>query len=937
MSGIIHVGPLTGPAMAPDEPSGTRPAGPVVLRIKLRYDDVEAMVQKFAPNVGKSGLFLPTRSVQTVGAEIKFELRLANEQTALVGLGRVKAVKAPDPGDPKATFGMAIELMRVTRESRDLILRMLERRRQLGLVEVAIPMPADIDAARRADVVDTSIKDAPSTAVPAPIHDSKRDDGLLTAARRPTGPIAVARPPSFAPLAPEPSRRKRPAINEVIATASGPVGSVVTVPGLDDEVDVAAVLVRARLLAGGDLDAELDALFDAAAAPIEIGIEAASAELAKQLGGAAIRRDARWAPPPAVSEPPVVDARATGSEPPVVDAADVVAHLPDVAAVDARAEGGTPAVSESPVVAPVEIVAPQPAAMIVDPATATAALEPAAAKGRRLPVADEDAAREQARDDAFHRRRVDDDAEDAERDRDSFREVDEGLRTPGAANEVITEPGASVDKILIRDEPDPALAPVEHEVDPEQIHDEIHQLSEDDFEEVEHTQIGAEPDPRAFDEHSFATRPSGEDAALAERLDAHLAEFEAEAEHDDLGIAEASGLYERSKLDQGHVATPEATRRAEPEYIQRYEAPEGGTLDEHLDAKAPEAVDAYGRTLDSDAGELATTGGESTPDAQADAFTLDVDGIEEVDDFEILAEADADDADLLSAHGEADASGSRELEPARPSHSDFASRLDLGEESDPYEAAPDEGFYQRRDEFQQSLGELDPRVASAGHALAAFEEHDEGGDFGAPATFTPTPPGEPIRPIFDEQGDSSFTLAGDVSVGDSLEFDAPHAGFVAPNQFDQSDVIDIGPEKVRARNNPVDPRIVPPAPRGLPTSAPIYNEPYVLRGPPPALGGIDDEVDLESALEALDVDLDDLSIPHASTELPARGTPTIRPSAQSPRPKPQTPAHQSGSGRVVTPPAAQASRMQHPSNLPVRATTDDGVLIDFDEDDDFER
>src|SRR5512139_3497003 len=101
--------------MAPDDPRGARPASPVVLRIKLRYDDVEAMIQRFAPNVGKTGLFLPTKSLQPIGAEIKFELRLANEQPVLVGLGRVKAVREPDPNNPKATFGMAVELMRVTR------------------------------------------------------------------------------------------------------------------------------------------------------------------------------------------------------------------------------------------------------------------------------------------------------------------------------------------------------------------------------------------------------------------------------------------------------------------------------------------------------------------------------------------------------------------------------------------------------------------------------------------------------------------------------------------------------------------------------------------------------------------------------------------------------------------------------------------------------
>jgi len=79
-----------------------------VLRIKLRYDDVEAMITRFAPNVGKSGLFLPTKSLQPVGSEVKFELRLSNDTPVLLGLGRVKLTKPPDPDNPKASFGMAI-------------------------------------------------------------------------------------------------------------------------------------------------------------------------------------------------------------------------------------------------------------------------------------------------------------------------------------------------------------------------------------------------------------------------------------------------------------------------------------------------------------------------------------------------------------------------------------------------------------------------------------------------------------------------------------------------------------------------------------------------------------------------------------------------------------------------------------------------------------
>ncbi|TMQ14047.1 MAG: hypothetical protein E6J91_16485, partial [Deltaproteobacteria bacterium] len=124
--------------MAADDSSGPRAPGPIVLRIKLRYDDVEVMVQRFAANVGKSGLFLPTRSLQPIGSEIKFELRLSDDTPVLVGLGRVKAAKPPDPQHARAAFGMAVELMRVTPQSRALILRMLERRRETGLPELGL-------------------------------------------------------------------------------------------------------------------------------------------------------------------------------------------------------------------------------------------------------------------------------------------------------------------------------------------------------------------------------------------------------------------------------------------------------------------------------------------------------------------------------------------------------------------------------------------------------------------------------------------------------------------------------------------------------------------------------------------------------------------------------------------------------------------------------
>jgi len=773
--------------VATDDASGSKPA-PVVLRIKLRYDDVDTMVARFAPNVGKSGLFLPTKSLQPVGAELKFELRIADDTPVLVGLGRVKAARAPDPALPRAAFGMAIELMRVTRESREVILRMLERRRQLGLPELGIPMPGDIDAARRSEVVDTQVKDTASAPVPTPVPslDSGPAESLLTAPRRPSGPLAVAKLNVVEALAPEPPRRKRPAIHEVIESASGPIVSVVSVPGLDAEVDVPAVLARARALAGGSLDAELEALREVAAAPLEISIEAASAELARQLGGTPVaRRDRsqRWEPPPRVESAP---APAPEPAPP--------AEPEKVAKPQAQI------VSEPAIVLDVPPVADEPAVITaVDEAPLPQAAVPGA-----VPV-------------LF-------DAEDEE------------------SAPVHAPPG------MIHDDADPRAftepPPDDEEVAPEQIADEIHTLGDGDLEEVEHTAIGVspatdgeaapedepEPEDDAFAQHAYPTEPAVA-AELAASLDAQLAEAEAEADQDDLGI---SGAY---ALPQAQLAEAEAPAD---------DVPEDGEAEEEL---------------------------------------------EEVDDFEILAEADADDEDLLRAHAEQDAPDDLAVaqEPAyaapapepyyapppaapmhlddddpeaeleerpihrrprrpsvrldtpapRPSQADFVSRLDL---SDEFEAVPPGAT-------------LDPREVSAGHALAAFDE--------------PEPD--------DLDRDSQYTVA-ERTPPPELDLDDPRGAFPRAESipgFDKSDVIATR------------------APARKPTTGKV---PLATAPPGPVPG--DEGYDLETALEALDVDLDDLSVP---------GT---------------------------QPPAARLSpKPRVPTKVPTRATTDDGVLIDFDDDD----
>ena len=715
--------------MAAEDTSGARP-GPVVLRIKLRYDDVEAMVQRFAPNVGKSGLFLPTKSLQPVGAEVKFELRLANDKPVLVGLGKVKAIKEPDPGNPKAAFGMAIELTRVTRESRDLIMKMLERRKLLGLPETALPMPGDVDAARRSEVVETGVRDLASAAVPAAppvVIDSEPVSSLLTAPRRQSGPLAVAKLTAVAPLAPEPPRRKRKALGEIIEGASGPVVAV-TVPGLDEDVDVGAVLARARSLAGGNLDAELDALRETAAAPIEISVEAASAELARQLGGTSVDRqrdrNARWAPPPTTVSVPAA-----------------------------------------------------PEQLITEPSLP--ALEPAPPEPEPTP---------------------------------------EPTPEPASASE-----------------------PEDSEVDPEQIADEIHELEDEDLEDIEHTQLGLNAvAPDAFDQHAYSTEPSVSQDELAQRLDDQLAAAEAEAEVDDLGLAApiATG-YDDMAMDAAIAAAIQSPIFSEP-------ADESDATNEPAE--------------------------EIEPAEEA----------EEIDDFEILAEADEEDADLLAAHGEVDSHVENvlaapvaepelesepelaipsepepepELEPvreSRPSLSDFAMRLDLDDDS-----------------LDVPHSDIDPRILSAGQALAVLEDVEDatGEDAERDDAYDP---------------EASFTQAGQLPP-DPLDLDPATADFPPLREVDHRDASE---------------------PHGRPN-----------------LAAADDGYDLESALEALDVDLDDLSASHARTELP-RALPTRSSSQQHAASRPGR--HRLPSEGVDVDPVPVPDR---------RRLSSEGIDVDLDDED----
>ena len=909
--------------MASDDTSGGKPAGPVVLRIKLRYDDVEAMVQRFAPNVGKSGLFLPTKAIQPLGTEIKFELRIANDTPVLVGLGKVKAFREPDPANPRAAFGMAIELLRVSREGRDVIIRMIERRRAMGLADVAIPMPEDIESAKRADVetqpraessatVRTPMADRDSTPNPIetrasqifaataaekpPERKSAPSEQLLTAPRPTAGPLAVARSSSSersgtAPvLGPEPVRAKRPRVADVLAKAAGASGataSSVSVPGLDEHVDVERALARARALTSGDVDSELAALRESTAAPLaEISIEAASAELARQLGGTAINkrdRSARWAPPPAVEligVPPI--------EVPPVEVPPVTIPPVEVPPVE------VPPVEVPPVEVPPAEVPPAEVPPI-EPPSADVASEPEA-----------EAAREWARG----------------AEREAAREVDD-LVTPVAPQAAATFVDGDAESDFRASSSSDATATSDSQPQrelrrPATSSDEMDQLAAEAAAAmmaregsgvhviIRPDRAPSEPAPRPVavlidDDADLSSFERALDAARVQTGVTHTPAPPAYEDDDDIAELDSMDIEELGgeSTQIGEIPIADATPIVEL----------ADRLDEHLAAAEAEV------NADFPEGTL-----------QAEEPVADFEE-EEISDLDVLAEADADDDDLMQVHGEREASSSHDAAPAYPDDPAYPGDPVEHEHPQAHEAQPEHDYdFAAALDLDDDVPQSDPPV----NAIGAYERNPSYDDSQS-SSYT-------FAENFPNAANAGATFDDPRGLGDGEDFDEPHQFSVntpehnpqqfgaAPRSYSSAGVNDDNFDEPHGFVGDNEPFEVP-------------SQPSVLRSAPErARSRPDEDYDLENALSTLDVDLDALEIPREqrpqAQPQPARAGSKSRPLPGMPPERAEKPTVRPGSRASAR---AASPRPSHPQPRPKRlkrsVTEDEGVLIDFDDDD----
>lgn len=268
--------------MAGDSRVGDRQAA--LLRIKLKYGDVDTFIEKYAVNISRGGIFIASRTPKAVGTTVRFEFLLAQgaEGVSIIrGEGQVQWVREFDPAQPQRPHGMGLRFTQLDGESQKIIDRALawrqqnlpppkpERREQSGLQTLPreqsgpLPLPAEPSG----PIVLPSDQSAPHPMPPTPVAAASPPELV-----RP--PVASPPPPTPPPLASPPTEGaigrvalRRIAVPRAAAVASDDDGHAaleaiekVMMEAELNESDLRNALVRVRAL-GISADLDLSTLF----------------------------------------------------------------------------------------------------------------------------------------------------------------------------------------------------------------------------------------------------------------------------------------------------------------------------------------------------------------------------------------------------------------------------------------------------------------------------------------------------------------------------------------------------------------------------------------------------------------------------------------------------------------------------------------------------
>jgi molecular chaperone DnaK len=115
---------------------------PVGLLVRLSYGSVDEFVDRFATNLSRGGVFIRTRSPKPPGTQVAFELKLANGETVVKGLGTVLWSRQEDPhSNPPVAPGMGVQFTDLDDASRALIERVMDHREKRGVAQPGVVAP----------------------------------------------------------------------------------------------------------------------------------------------------------------------------------------------------------------------------------------------------------------------------------------------------------------------------------------------------------------------------------------------------------------------------------------------------------------------------------------------------------------------------------------------------------------------------------------------------------------------------------------------------------------------------------------------------------------------------------------------------------------------------------------------------------------------------
>jgi len=106
---------------------------PAVLRVRLKFADLDTFIRKYSANISADSLLILSRSRKPPpGTTLKFELQLHNGEPVIRGEGEVTWAREYDPETPGKPFGVRVRFASLDAESRAVVERAVAHRQGRG-------------------------------------------------------------------------------------------------------------------------------------------------------------------------------------------------------------------------------------------------------------------------------------------------------------------------------------------------------------------------------------------------------------------------------------------------------------------------------------------------------------------------------------------------------------------------------------------------------------------------------------------------------------------------------------------------------------------------------------------------------------------------------------------------------------------------------------